>query len=279
MPDRLQPQHKSLRVNGLNIHYLEWGAANAPPVVCVHGYTSSADAFNAVARHFQHRLRFIAPDVRGHGLSDWSPDGAYGYLDQMSDIAELVNRLELEKFALIGTSMGGVIAMAYAGAHARRLKSLVINDVGPDIEQGSTRITNTVGARPASFASLDEAIAYRASASPITAARLAEDQRELALGVLKETADGRWVWKMDPAYIQQRVKFGAPQRPDLWPALRALPCPTQLIWGTTSDVLGETQARRMVETLPHAELVEVPGIGHAPTLVEPECLKALDQLL
>jgi esterase len=278
MPERPQPAHKTLTVNGLRIHYLEWGAADAAPVVCVHGYTGSADAFNALARHLQHRLRIIAPDVRGHGESQWSAEGAYGYLDQMSDVATLVDRLELEKFALIGTSMGGVIAMAYAGAHPGRLKSLVINDIGPEAEAGTQRITQTVGARPASFESLDEAKAYRAQISPILAARPAEDQHELALGVLKE-AGGRWVWKMDPAYIEQRIARGAPVRPDLWPALKALPCPTQVVWGTTSDVLGEPQALRMAETLPQGELVRVAGIGHAPTLVEPTCLAALDRLL
>jgi esterase len=106
---RLQPTHKTLTVNGLRIHYLEWGAANAPPVICVAGYTSSA-AFNALAAP----ARIIAPHVRGHGESGWSPEGAYGFLDQMSDVAALDDRLELEQFALIGTSVGGIIAMAYA---------------------------------------------------------------------------------------------------------------------------------------------------------------------
>lgn len=282
MSTRLQPADKTVTVNGLRIHYLEWGAANAPPVVCVHGYTGSADAFNALARHFAHRLRIIAPDVRGHGESAWSPDGAYGYLDQMSDVAALVDRLELERFALIGTSMGGVIAMAYAGAHARRLKSLVINDIGPDPEPGTQRITGMVTTRPAWFATLDEAKAYRAENSPILAARPADDQHELALGVLREAPDGRWVWKMDPAYIEQRVARVAssiPVRATLWPVLKALSCPTQVIWGTTSDVLGEQQAHRMINTLPHGELVSVPGIGHAPTLVEPPVLAALERLL
>jgi pimeloyl-ACP methyl ester carboxylesterase len=279
MAIRLQPTDKTITVNVLRIHYLEWGAANAPPVVCVHGYTGSADAFNALARHFAHRLRIIAPDVRGHGESEWSPEGAYGYLDQMRDVTALVDRLELEKFALIGTSMGGVIAMAYAAAHPRRLKGLVINDVGPDVEQGSQRITSMVGARPQSFATLDAAKEYRAENSPILAARRAEDQHELALGVLREAPDGRWVWKMDPAYIEQRIARGAPARPDLWPGLKALPCPAQVIWGTTSDVLGEQQAHRMVNTLPQGELVSVPGIGHAPTLVEPPVLAALERLL
>jgi pimeloyl-ACP methyl ester carboxylesterase len=122
-------------------------------------------------------------------------------------------------------------------------------------------------------------MAYRAEMSPILAARPADDQRELALGVLREGPDGRWVWKMDPVYIEQRIARGAPARPDLWPGLKALPCPTQVIWGTTSDVLGAEQARRVVNTLPHGELVSVPGIGHAPTLVEPPVLAALERLL
>jgi pimeloyl-ACP methyl ester carboxylesterase len=244
----------------------------------LHGYTGSAEAFNALARQFQHRLRIIAPDVRGHGESGWSAESAYGYLDQMSDIAAMVDRLELETFGLIGTSMGGVIAMAYAGAHPQRLTSLVINDIGPEAEHGSQRITSMVGARPSSFASLDEAKKYRADNSPILAGRPADDQHELALGVLKQMPDGRWGWKMDPAYIEQRIARGAPARPDLWPALKILPCPTQVIWGMDSDVLGEAQARRMVATLPRWELVPVPEVGHAPTLVEPPVLAALDRL-
>ena len=277
---RLQPAHKTLTVNGLRIHYLEWGAANAPPVVCVHGYTSSAEAFNALARRLQHRVRIIAPHVRGHGESDWPPEGAYGFLDQMSDVAALVDRLELEQFALIATSMGGIIAMAYAAAHPRRLKSLVINDIRPDVEDGSQRITQMVGARPDSFATLEAALQYRREISPITAARPEDDQRELALGVLREAGDGHWVWKMDPAYIEQRVARGAPVRPDLWPALRAY-CPALAggHQGTISDVLGEQQARRMANTLPQGELVSVPGIGHAPTLIEPPVLEALERLL
>jgi pimeloyl-ACP methyl ester carboxylesterase len=84
---------------------------------------------------------------------------------------------------------------------------------------------------------------------------------------------------MDPAYIEQRVRHGAPARPPLWPALQALPCPTMVVWGAESDVLSEAQARRMVEVLPRGELVPVPGIGHAPTLVEPVVLAALDRFL
>ena len=180
---------------------------------------------------------------------------------------------------LIGTSMGGVIAMVYAAQHADRLRGLVLNDIGPDAEAGSSRITGLVRSRPADFASLEEAMEYRRETSPITAARPLEDQRETALGVLRQRPDGRWAWKLDPTYIEQRIARGAPVRPQLWPMLETLPCPAQVVWGTDSDVLSEARAKRMVAALPRGELVSVPGIGHAPTLVEAPVLTALDRLL
>jgi pimeloyl-ACP methyl ester carboxylesterase len=279
MANPTQPLSKTLTVNGLALRYLEWGKPDAPPIVCVHGYTGSADAFNALARHLQDRHRILTLDVRGHGESAWSPAGAYRYEDQASDLAAFTDRLELDTFVLIGTSMGGIIAMTYAAEHAARLSGLVINDIGPEAEAGTQRITQMVGSRPDEFSTLEDAIAYRCAISPITAARSAEDQRELALGVLRQRPDGKWGWKMDPAYIRQRVERGAPVRPPLWPALAALPCATLVVWRTESDVLSEAQARRMVDVLPRGELVSVPGIGHAPTLVEPLVLAALDRFL
>jgi esterase len=279
MTTLLQPKHTFLTVHGLRLHYHDWGSADAPPAVWVHGYTSSAEAFNAPARHFQERCHSIAPDVRGHGESAWSPTGAYQYSDQVGDLEDLVKQLGLEQFILIGTSMGGIIAMTYAGAHPERLVRLVINDIGPDAEVGTQRITQTVGTRPEAFATLEDAMAYRRQVSPITARRSPEDQRELALGVLRQQPDGRWVWKMDPTYIQQRVKHGPPPRPALWPVLQRLPCPTLVVWGRESDVLSEAQARRMVEVMPRGELVAVPGVGHAPTLMEPVALAALERFL
>ena len=279
MTTLVQPKSMRMSVNGLDLHYLDWGNVGAPPVVCVHGYTSSAEPFNALARHFHDRFHIVAPDVRGHGESAWSPDGAYQYRDQVADLAGLVDQLGLARFTLIGTSMGGIIAMAFAAAHAARLVGLVINDIGPDVEEGSQRITQMVGGRPDEFATLEDAMAYRREISPVTASRPMSDQREVALGVLRQQADGRWVWKMDPAYIRQRVQHGAPPRPALWPVLKSLPCPTLVVWGTESDVLLEAQARRMVGVLPRGELVKVAGVAHAPTLVEPVVLAALERFL
>jgi len=279
MATALQGTSKFVTVNGLRLRYLDWGASGLPPVVCVHGYTSSAEAFNAPARHLQDRFHIIAPDVRGHGESAWSPTAAYQYGDQIGDLAALVDELQLSRFALIGTSMGGIIAMGFAARYPDQLRALVINDIGPEPETGSQRITEMVGGRPEDFASVEEAMAYRRRMSPIVASRTIEDQRDLALGVLRQRPDGRWVWKMDPAYVEQRVRNGAPPRPPLWPALQTLPVPTLVVWGRDSDVLSEGQARRMAETLPRGELVAVPGVGHAPTLMEPTALAALERFL
>ena len=84
---------------------------------------------------------------------------------------------------------------------------------------------------------------------------------------------------MDPAYIQQRVQRGAPARPALWPVLERVACPTLVVWGTESDVLSGAQARRMVKVLPRGELAAVPGVGHAPTLVEPVVAAVLERFL
>jgi pimeloyl-ACP methyl ester carboxylesterase len=279
MTTRPEPASQAIDVNGLRVHYLDWGNPGALPVVCVHGYTSSAQAFNALARRFHDRYHFVAMDVRGHGESAWSPAGAYQYRDQVGDLAAVVDKLGLSRFTLIGTSMGGIIAMAYAGAHPNRLTHLMINDIGPDVEVGSQRITQMVGSRPDEFGTLDDAMAYRRQMSPIVAGRALDDQRELALGVLRQRPDGRWIWKMDPAYIEQRVKIGPPERPALWPALQRVMCPTLVVWGSDSDVLSEAQARRMVDTLADGELVTVPGVGHAPTLVEPAVVTALERFL
>jgi esterase len=273
------PRSERVTVGGMELHYLDWGNAAAPPLVCVHGYTSSADAFNGFARHFRDRFHIVALDVRGHGESAWSPSGDYAYRDQAGDLTAFADRLGLDQFILLGTSMGGIIAMTYAMEHGQRLRALVLNDIGPEVEHGSQRITQMVGSRPDEFTTLDDAMTYRRDASPIVAARGSDDQRELALGVLRKRPDDRWGWKMDPAYIRQRVERGAPARPNLWPALAQLACPTLVVRGTNSDVLSKAQAQRMVETLPSGELLAICGVGHAPSLVESASLAGLERFL
>src|SRR6185436_7389375 len=279
MTTTAMPNSTFVEVNGLRLHYLDWGNPGAPVIVCVHGLISHAHAFDGFARRCADRFHVVALDVRGRGDSAWSPAGEYTMAAYTADLAAIVDALGLKRFTLVGTSMGGRISMHYAATHAGRLERLVLNDIGPDSEAGSHRITAVGASRPSSFASLDEAIAYRLGTVPTMAKASAEAQRETALYALREGPDGRWVWKHDPAIDQQRARDGAHGYPELWPVLASLPCPTLLLWGTVSDVLSEAQARKMVATLPHGTLATVAGSAHAPTLNEPDAAAALEGFL
>ena len=183
------------------------------------------------------------------------------------------------RFTLVGTSMGGRISMHYAATHADRLERLVLNDIGPDSEAGSHRITAVGASRPASFASLDEAVAYRARTVPAMAKARPTCSARRPVYALREGPDRRWVWKHDPAIDRQRARDGAHGYPALWPVLASLQCPTLLLWGTISDVLSEAQARKIVAALPHGTLATVAGSAHAPTLNEPDAAAALEAFL
>lgn len=281
MTTTIQPKSKFITVNSLRLHHLDWGNEKAPPVVLVHGYTGNAHSFDPLARQLRDRFHIVAADVRGHGDSAWSPNGDYGYAECANDLAGVVQELGLTRFGLVGTSMGGIIAMTYAGIHPEKLERLVINDIGPDQEQGSSRITQMVGARPETFSSLEEAVTYQLAAMP--ASRLAQlsraEQWDLASHTFRQLPNGPWTWKHDLALVRQRVQSGPPARPPLWPVLQRLQCPSLVVWGVESDVLSEQQAHRMVATLPEGQLLPVPKVGHAPTLMEPSVLPVIERFL
>ncbi|MSQ22879.1 MAG: alpha/beta hydrolase [Dehalococcoidia bacterium] len=138
-----------------------------------------------------------------------------------------------------------------------------------------------VGARPETFPSLDAAVEYLLASMP--AWRLdqfsrAEHVKSISHG-FRQLPNGTWTWKHDPALVRQRVQSGPPPRPSLWPVLQRIHCPALVVWGVESDVLSEQQARRMVATLPKSELLPVPNVGHAPTLMEPSVSAALERFL
>jgi pimeloyl-ACP methyl ester carboxylesterase len=261
---RLQPAHKTLTVNGLRIHYLEWGATNAPPVICVHGYTSSAEAFNALARRLQHRVRIIAPHVRGHGESGWSPDHVYG-LDRFSgDVVRIVEHLGRPP-VLIGASLGGNAALAALGHYPELALGLVLVDVSPFLQPaGASRIRAFMTARAeAGFGSLEEV-------ADAVAAYLPHRRRPRNLDGLRKNlrhADGRWYWHWDPAFLREPTDQPVQRDPvidsaRLGAAATSLRVPTLLVRGGESDVLSEQDAVRFLELVPHAEFATVAGAHH-----------------
>ena len=234
------PESRFLDANGLRLHHLDWGNPGAPIIVCVHGLRGNAHSFDGFARRFRDRFHIISVDVRGRGDSAWAQDGDYTMPSYVADLEAVLDKLGFERFTLVGTSMGGRIAMLYAGTHAERLDRLIINDIGPNPEPGSDRITDEAGTTPDTFPSLDAVVAYRREISANLAKASEEAQRESALTQVRQTPDGSWVWKSDLTFLRQRADSGGrAEFPELWDVLARLPCPTLLVWGTASDVLSE----------------------------------------
>lgn len=256
------------RVRDLNLHYLEWGDAAAPPVVMVHGLTGNAHAFDNLAAHFATRYHVISVDVRGRGDSDWATDGDYSNDAYVADLESLRQVLGFERFSLVGTSMGGRISLTYAGAYPERVERTVLNDIGPEVDpRGGSRIASSSRDAITAFKTIEEAMAWHRE-NPVGFSAMSDAQQRAAAGfAVKPLAGGGYTWKMDPAVRTD------PRRPDpevSWNLARRIPGPVLLVRGGDSDLLSPEIARRMLAEMQDCRMVEVPGVGHAPTLMEPE---------
>ena len=265
-----------VRVGNLNLHYLEWGQAGAPPVIMVHGLSGNAHAFDNLAPHFLPMYHVIAVDVRGRGDSDWAGDADYSNDAYVADLEGLRQALGFERISLVGTSLGGRISMTYAGAYPDRVERTVLNDIGPQIDpRGGDRIAVSTREAVTSFASMDEVLAWHAQQRPGFNLLSDTEQRVTAGHAVKPQPGGGYTWKMDPAVRTD------PRRPDpetSWTLARRIPGPVLLVRGGDSDLLSLETAQRMVREMQDCRMVEVPGVGHAPTLSEPEALNAVKEL-
>ncbi len=274
------PQDKFHQAGGVRLHYLDFGGDSKPALVCIHGLTGNAHNFDALAPHLAARYRVLALDVRGRGDSQWGPPLDYNPQVYVSDLKEFLDAAGIARTALIGTSMGGIISMMFAGGYPERVERLVLNDIGPEIAPaGLQRIVAYVSEAPERFDDLAAVAAYYRATYP-PAAKLAE--AELAEWVrwsVKPTAGGGLTWKMDPA-VRKPPRGGSAARPlDLWLHYTRVLAPILIVRGAESDVLAPETAARMLKVQRGARLVEVPGVGHAPSLVEPQALAALGEFL
>ena len=256
------------KVGDLNLHYLEWGNPEAPPVVMIHGLTGNAHAFDNLIPNFVRKYRVISVDVRGRGDSDWAADGDYSNEAYLADLEGLRQVLGLESFSLVGTSMGGRISLTYAGSYPERVERTVLNDIGPEVDpRGGGRIASSSRDAVTTFAALEEVMAWHRE-NRVGFSAMSEAQQRTAAGhAVKPLPDGGYTWKMDPAVRSD------PRRPDpeaSWKLAKQITCPVLLVRGGDSDLLSPEIARRMVAEMQDCRMVEVPGVGHAPTLMEPE---------
>ena len=183
---------KFVDANGLRLHYLDYGNEGAPWVVCIHGLSRNAHNFDALAAHLAAKYHVISIDVRGRGDSQWGPPTEYLPQNYVTDLAKMLEELGVARVSLIGTSMGGIISMMYAGGWPERVERLVINDIGCEIDQaGLARIAIQVGGAPERFKDMGEAVKYYRENYPY-AAKLADDAIAEEVKWSVKPGDRRW---------------------------------------------------------------------------------------
>jgi pimeloyl-ACP methyl ester carboxylesterase len=275
------PVARHIEFGGLGLHYLEWGQREAPPLLLLHGGGQSARTWDACCLILARSYRCLALDQRGHGDSDWSPAGAYQIEDYAGDIAGFADRLALHAPIVVGMSMGGVNAIAYASRHASRLRALVSVDVGPDVEfEPVQRLMRDLGT-------------YRHFESPEDAAeRLSNLGARRAKSLLKDTLSrnlrqeqgGTWTWKYDPRTLVglSAEDILAPRKP-LWDVLGHITCPVLVVRGADSEIFSEANATEFTRRLPRGTCVRVPGARHSVQTDNPsglaEAIMAFDEAL
>jgi esterase len=269
---------KFVNANGLRLHYIDYGNEGAPWVVCIHGLTQNAHNFDALAPHLAAKYRVISIDVRGRGESQWGPPTEYLPQNYVNDLARTLEELGAARVSLIGTSMGGIISIMYAGGWPERVERLVINDIGCEIDPaGAARIAGYVGEAPERFENLGEVVAYYKQHYP-QMAKLADDVvAEQVNWSVKPGANGGLAWKMDPNIRRPLRGATAQQRFDMWVPYARIACPILIVRGGESDILAAATANRMCAVHKRTKVVEVPGVGHAPSLTEAESLGAIKE--
>jgi pimeloyl-ACP methyl ester carboxylesterase len=262
------------------IAYTEWGEADNPRVlVCVHGLTRNGRDFDDLARAMADRYRVICPDVAGRGRSEWLADKSqYAYPTYCADMAALIARSGAESVDWVGTSMGGLIGMMLAAQPNAPIARMVLNDVGSLIPKASLeRIGTYVGTDPVFDGRADlEAHIRKVNAAfgPLTDAQWAH----LAHYSARVDEAGKTRFRYDPA-IALPFKTGPLSDVDLEPVWKAVRCPVLILRGAQSDLLLADTARRMRDGRPGVELVEFPGVGHAPALMDADQIDTVRRFL
>ena len=273
---------------GREIHFTEWGAAQAPVVVAWHGLARTSRDMDELAAHLSPRYRVICPDAIGRGLSQWSPqpEREYCLAFYARIAAELFDQLGIARAHWVGTSMGGAIGTVCASglfqpSMQARIASLTLNDNAPELAAPAiSRIRDYAGNPPAFDTVLELEAFFRQVYKPY--GWLSDAQwRRLTETSTRRLPDGRVTPHYDPAMAQQFVHH--PNDYLLWPHYDAITCPVLCLRGEHSDlVLPETVAEMHVRGPGLAGLlhtVEVPGCGHAPALNVPSHFRWVAEFL
>jgi pimeloyl-ACP methyl ester carboxylesterase len=256
----------------LRLNYVDWGNPDAPPLLLIHGGRDHARSWDWVAEELRHDWHVIAPDLRGHGDSSWSPDGNYEMSAFVYDVAQLVHQLNLEPVSIIAHSMGGNIATRYAGLYPENVKKLVnIEGLGLSPKMQAERDAlgiqkrfrqwiedkrNAAGRTPKRYPNIEAAYDRMKTENTY----LTDEQaRHLTVHGISRNEDGTWSWKFDN-YLNIWAMFDMP-REDLMALWSAISCPMLLLYGEKSWASNPEKDGR-IEHFPTAKVVEYENAGH-----------------
>ena len=260
---RIEPRSVEFDCGDVTLRGSAWGSPDAQPVVLLHGGGQTRHSWAGTAESLARDGWYaIAVDLRGHGDSDWSPDGEYGLERFSADLRSILRTLR-HRAVVVGASLGGMTALMTEGTAPEPLTAaVVLVDIAPRTEpEGVQRIVAFMTGRPEGFASLDDAADAIAAYNPHRPRPT--DLSGLAKN-LRRGVDGRWRWHWDPRFMSMGSTEPRPPRdPEvLERAARALRVPTLLVRGRQSDLLSEEGARAFLALVPHARYADVGGAGH-----------------
>ena len=272
-PQPARPADRFVSVNGLRIHYLDWGAEGKPPLIMLHGIGRVAHTFDHIAPHFTGKYHVMAIDMRGHGDSGWDPKGAYLVEDYTRDIEAFAEQLHLRNIVIWGNSTGGRVAQVFAGLHPELVTAVISEDVGPErpreIADGFT--SRVKREDETGWASEEELFANLKAGNSRTPDEIL---RAYAHYGSKPRVDGRIVWKRDPAIGNGFVPT------ELWRFVREIKAPIIYILGGRSTIVPAETQEDLKRTLPQVQIVTIPGAGHYPNEENPkEFLAIVDEFL
>ena len=254
--ETLGPRDRYVKNGPVRLHYTDWGGEHLPPMVLLHGMRDSALSWDVFASSMAGEYRVLGLDSRGHGHSDWAGQGGYTFEHHVSDVRTLFDALDLDDAIIVGHSVGGRYAWAYAVENPDRVRALIVVDIDPDPENTQTaRDFSDISEEPDSWETLDQFVRRLRSRQIYTGESALLAQAE---AVSKLNNEGKYVWKADIRIVTEY------ERPDLWDSWGRIRCPVLLIRGRQSRLLTHETAVRMREALPASQvrLAELEGGGH-----------------
>lgn len=254
----VEPHDVEVSLQEIKLHYLDWGTDGQPPLLFLHGALQQGHSWDFISLALCERYHVLALDARGHGNSQWSPNGDYSIDAHLKDLDGFVEALGLEEFILVGHSMGGRNAYAYASQRSEKVKALVIVDVGPEVQKrGEARIRR--------FRELpDQSDSYEEFADRVQ--DYTGRPRDQVIGALKysirQSPDGKWTWKYDKLLRSTGYRPRSWSRERLWKSLEGIRCPTLIVRGAESEIFSTKTLEEMLRVMPQSTSAVVPNAGH-----------------